>query len=1285
MLKGVSFLLILSVPFITLLPQSRAHITFTEIMFNPSSANGEFIELYNTSSNDTLNLSHYKIKYQSSQPDSVTSAGGGVLLLPMSYAVIFEGDYDLQSGQYSTIVPAEALKLKINDNAFGATGMSNTSDRTLYLISDADTLEVYTYSANNPAGISDEKIFTGKDNSPGGWTNSLQSLGTPGKINSVTSVNNFLSISSPVLSPAHPKQGDDLSLSYKIFNNSPYIVHNLNVDIFNDLNFDSSGSAQELFFSKTFREELSPGDSLEVIGTLNSISSGYYQCICIITAIVNKDTLSRKILTTFNAGEAELNFNDLVINEIMYAPSQGEPEWIEVYNRSNTKVNLKKWKISDNSTTAVISSKEERFIEPGQYVILCKDSSIKKYYDISSEIIYSALPSLNNTGDLIVLSDSSGKAIDSTRYLPAWGGSNGLSLERVSSEVSSYLPLNWKTCISKSKATPGKINSVSRKLNDPAVVEIIFKPEFPLLNNDVAIFAKIKNSGLLPSYFTLRLEEDEDVNSKPDKLLEISDNLNLLPGDSLIYAFAFFVHSLANERSFTVSIVSENDQDSSNNFVRKNISPGYPPGSIIVNEIMYSPSGGEPEWVELYNTMQDTVCIKDWTLSDLFTAPSVMKFSKSGLSVPPFSYAVITSDSSIFHYHPGIFSTIVFGNLPQLNNDEDGIVIKDSRGVRIDSVRYISFMGGLAGFSLERKSVMDPSTDINNWFSSKDIKKSTPGQINSISIKDYDLSISEISFFPKSPLQGDSLFIDIKVVNTGKKDIQDFSIQLLTADSNSSPLSLQNEFQKLQLKASRSLIFSSPFPVILNHEIILAAKVICTVDEDTSDNYLEIKVTPGYSRNSVVINEVMYSPADNEPEWFELLNTSEEDINIGCFSFSVLSNPLTKNTISKDKLVIHPGEFMVITKDSLLQAYYPSVKPVMNIVGFKSLGNTTDGIVLYDSFGNIIDSLKYNSAWGGRKGRSLERFSTGTLTCDSTNWANSLSKTHGTPGEKNSILDLTLYTRNCTVINEVMFDPSTGNCQFIELFNNSNDNVDLSDWQIYNKNGIYHYLSNNAVILPKGEYFILAADSSIAYNYPWLKGSQYYSAADASTLGLLKTEDRIIIKDAFGNVVDSVYYSVKWHNPNVSPLKNRSLERVNPQVSSNDQANWSTSLSEEGATPGKLNSIYVLNQKADKKFSVLPNPFSPDNDGFEDYTIINYNFPDDITGVRVKVFDSYGRLVRTLISPSNGPHGSIIFDGMDDNRNPLRIGIYILLIEQLGTNSVAMETIKSVVVVARKL
>ena len=54
-------------------------------------------------------------------------------------------------------------------------------------------------------------------------------------------------------------------------------------------------------------------------------------------------------------------------------------------------------------------------------------------------------------------------------------------------------------------------------------------------------------------------------------------------------------------------------------------------------------------------------------------------------------------------------------------------------------------------------------------------------------------------------------------------------------------------------------------------------------------------------------------------------------------------------------------------------------------------------------------------------------------------------------------------------------------------------------------------------------------------------------------------------------------------------------------------------------------------------------------------------------------------------SPASRSSGSVIFDGKDDSGEALRIGIYIIFLESINEGSGVVETMKTVVVVARKL
>jgi Lamin Tail Domain/CARDB len=435
-------------------------LILSEIMFNPEGSNTEFVELYNTSKTQSIDLNKYQIKYYTANPDTIFSAGNGTILQPESFAVIFEDDYDFTNGIYKNLIPSKALILKISDHSFGSNGMANTSDRTLLLISSGgDTLDTHTYSANNDKGISDERVFMNKDSL--GWKNSTFINGTPGKRNSVTPYDYDLAVSSISFSPQYPLINKNVSIETEIKNTGLNSAQNFEVDFYNDKNGNLKPETGELFYAKTI-SNLPANDSLKVNASFSSSSAGSFNIIAKVNYPDDEHSANNTKMTVLKIYNEKNNYNNLVVNEIMYAPAGDEPEWVELYNRTANKINLKSWYISDNSKQVKITD-QDAYINPNSFLVISKDSAIKSIYRIPVKIIITGFPILNNSGDAVVIKDSLETLIDSVRYYPSWGGNNGSSLERISANAASNSSSNWGTSKSINHATPGEINSLTPK------------------------------------------------------------------------------------------------------------------------------------------------------------------------------------------------------------------------------------------------------------------------------------------------------------------------------------------------------------------------------------------------------------------------------------------------------------------------------------------------------------------------------------------------------------------------------------------------------------------------------------------------------------------------------------------------------------------------------------------------------------------------------------------------------------------------------------------------------
>lgn len=164
--------------------------------------------------------------------------------------------------------------------------------------------------------------------------------------------------------------------------------------------------------------------------------------------------------------------NGLVISEIYYnEPTSGSDtlEFIELYNNSDSTINMGDYRVED----AVECAFPEVDLNPREYLVLCTDSLIFENYFGIEAIEWKG--ALNNTGEPILVKDSSGQIVDSVHYTDNadWPDADGTgpSLILCDYDSENQLSENWKASItpadtlndgSKVFASPGKRDHLCR-------------------------------------------------------------------------------------------------------------------------------------------------------------------------------------------------------------------------------------------------------------------------------------------------------------------------------------------------------------------------------------------------------------------------------------------------------------------------------------------------------------------------------------------------------------------------------------------------------------------------------------------------------------------------------------------------------------------------------------------------------------------------------------------------------------------------------------------------------
>ena len=261
-------------------------------------------------------------------------------------------------------------------------------------------------------------------------------------------------------------------------------------------------------------------------------------------------------------------------------------------------------------------------------------------------------------------------------------------------------------------------------------------------------------------------------------------------------------------------------------------------------------------------------------------------------------------------------------------------------------------------------------------------------------------------------------------------------------------------------------------------------------------------------------------------------------------------------------------------------------------------------------------------------------------------------------------------------INEIMYSPAEGMAEWIEVVNICARPVQLFGCALGKVDSSERFVfGSEPMKIESGGFFVSTEDSSLINicDAPIFVSSKMPS--------LKNDADSIYIFDANGRVIDFVHYVSEWGG-----AKGRSLERINPNVSSLEQTNWTTCVSKEGHTAGAKNSVTIDSMPEAVSLEVLPNPFSPDGDGINDFAGISYSLPATTAQVNLKIYDINGRIVRFLLNnEASSASRTIFWDGLNDAGRLCRIGVYIVFFEALNETAMCIERAKTTVVLAGTL
>ena len=146
----------------------------------------------------------------------------------------------------------------------------------------------------------------------------------------------------------------------------------------------------------------------------------------------------------------DLTYNDegLIITEIMSDPSSVSDsygEWFELYNTSDSTIDISGWVLKDtgNDEHIIVNDTMSVFVNPGEYFVFARNGDESLNGGLTADYVYSGF-TLSNSEDEIILTDSSGAIVDEVHYSNSWNFDSGFSIEIHDIALDNNIAENWQ-------------------------------------------------------------------------------------------------------------------------------------------------------------------------------------------------------------------------------------------------------------------------------------------------------------------------------------------------------------------------------------------------------------------------------------------------------------------------------------------------------------------------------------------------------------------------------------------------------------------------------------------------------------------------------------------------------------------------------------------------------------------------------------------------------------------------------------------------------------------------
>jgi len=692
-------------------------VIINEIFADPTPQVGlpaeEFVELYNTSSNAFV-LSNWQFVNT-----TTIKTIPNFTLQPNSYVILCDVN---DTGLYSSYGNV------IGISSFSA--LTNGGDSLTLMDNNNTVLDVVVYDIGwYQDGVKDDGGYTLERINPNHpCSNSLNwiasddvSGGTPGVQNSV--FNNAPDMDAPTIQGGSILSANQINV---LFNetmdsislvNSTYILTN-GITVTAVTGVVVNADFQGVNLTLGLALDSSTVYTLTIVGA-NDCSGN----------LLNTNTID------FGIGKAPQKY-EIVINELYPdpTPSNGLPlaDYLEIYNTTNKIIDLTNCWIADLTSMDQLNVGK---ILPGEHIIICDNSFEIEFAPFGKVVTVNSLPSLNNSEDEITLFAPDTTLIHSVHYFDTWYRDDnkkdgGWSLEMIDPNNPCGEAENWMASTKFFGGTPGTLNTAFGANPDVVLPRLT---EANALNDStirVTFSEPLDNDGMLAAIYVIN-------NGIGIGTVEVVDNKNVQLNLS---------NKLTFQIKYTITITGAfdcvgNTIGSVNTAIFALPEQGFSE-DLVINEVLFNPLNGGVDFVEIYNSSNKFIDLKNWSLANLDndSIDNYKSLTSDPKLILPGDFVLLTTNGEAVangYMNSVTDAFLQMESLPTYSNDKGDVYLINNLDMVVDEFHYkddmhFALLNSEDGVSLERIDYDRPTNDKTNWHSAaEDEGFATPGFENS--------------------------------------------------------------------------------------------------------------------------------------------------------------------------------------------------------------------------------------------------------------------------------------------------------------------------------------------------------------------------------------------------------------------------------------------------------------------------------------------------------------------------------------------------------------------------